>query len=442
MKLKSIIFALSMLPVFLFAQPAESQHDPGKRAKHRTEKMTQELGLTAEQATQIEALNLETATKMQALHSNEQRSPATRQQAKAIKEAHNASLATILTDTQLQKVEAQRVARREGHHQQRHEKKGNKQQHRPNPQMKKEMRAYAKENIHPAIVEQRLKLDEIMSKKDRKKVAKLRRQMMALKEEGKAMRQEFKQNKSEGECTPESCKADRKAKAEVLRSQMKPIKEEAKKIADTYALEINALKSALAPEMQQWKTDMKAIEMKYQPEGRPQGPQGQGRMPGSGFGPPPGQDQGPDRGKGHPKPPGHDSKRKRHTNKLLKLMKPANFILMDPNAPFPEKEGHNMRSDANSTKNPGLSRSKNIRLFPNPSTTVSKLEYEVEAAGVVKVELLDKNAASLEVLLEEFKEAGTHLLEVNTSGLKNHEVYIFRVTDKMGTGTQRVLIKR
>jgi len=91
---------LAALAVFVLASPAWSQrehkqHNPEKMAQKMTDKMAEKLDLTEDQKTKVLEANTEYANAMKD----------SREEMKALKEAHREKLKGILTDEQFAKLD-------------------------------------------------------------------------------------------------------------------------------------------------------------------------------------------------------------------------------------------------------------------------------------------------------------------------------------------------
>lgn len=104
--------------VSTFAQRGEDRPSPEEIAKRQTERMTESLELSEEQAEKIAIINLkyakQTQEKREAMRQQEEKDrEAMRAERKKVREAHNAELKAILTDLQYAKLEGMQEARGE-----------------------------------------------------------------------------------------------------------------------------------------------------------------------------------------------------------------------------------------------------------------------------------------------------------------------------------------
>lgn len=107
--MKTITTTLALVAALLCtttkAQDATRKtHSPGERAEKRTEQMTTELGLDADQAAKLEAMNKRYAEEMRALEPTEAERQAKREKMKDIQTRRDAELKVLLTEEQYAKM--------------------------------------------------------------------------------------------------------------------------------------------------------------------------------------------------------------------------------------------------------------------------------------------------------------------------------------------------
>ncbi len=108
-----------LLTIGTNAQATRTKATPEDQARQRTEHMTKDLGLTAEQAEKVHALNLEEAQEMAAFREDRQvakaegqaRQAEVREQFRTRHEQRKEALKAILTPEQLTRYEAMHTAR-------------------------------------------------------------------------------------------------------------------------------------------------------------------------------------------------------------------------------------------------------------------------------------------------------------------------------------------
>jgi len=278
-----------------------------------------------------------------------------------------------------------------------------------------EIRNYVKEHIWPVLTIQREKLNSYLSPDELKKVETLKAGQAALRQE---MMETFKSRRSSGfpkrdgqgpQFTPEQ--------KETMRSHMMTrgkIRAEAYAIAAAHQKEIFALIDELDYERSEWRSYMHNIFLKFH-EQRGFGKPGQGR--GQGMGPQgmqgmQGMQGNPGQGrwmnKGRRTPMGNSG---RGGFGFMQLNNPVNFLLFDP-----ENMGQFLENSSNSM---GL-------FYPNPAGDIIKIKLQIEKAQQVTVKLFDSQGNQLAIILQEKKEAGTHIKEYDVSNLKSG-VYFYEI---------------
>lgn len=252
--------------------------------------------------------------------------------------------------------------------------------------LRREVRAYLEANVLPVLRQQRQKLETQLAPADQAQIVAYRTQLKELKSQGKALRQSLVL------ATPGARPAlteAQKQQVHALRLQGKTIMLSVAQLALKYDANIQKLAQEIAPQKEQWATDIKAITAK---NATPEQPEKLARWQGFAA---------------------------RYTG-LHKLFRPAAFLLLDPNGP------------AESTASPG-----GTSLYPNPASATTQLQYKVKKAGPVSVELLDGSGTKLRTLLSEAQqEKGTYTQALNLSDLPKG-TYFYKITTKAGTETKR-----
>ena len=276
-----------------------------------------------------------------------------------------------------------------------------------------EVKAYLQEQVLPIVEAQRAKLDIELSDQELAEVEDIRLGLQALKEEKEGLRESFKaiRETHEGEGRPNIPDELRETMKELGKSQRK-LMTRAWAVVDANEAEVEALLEELEPQAEQWREDIHALVKANKPEGERPGrgrnrgeigerrPQRPGR---GGF--------GGRRGPGMGGPGGM----------MGKWHHPVAFLLFDASLMEGEMEGAG------------------LNVFPNPSSTKNTLEYAVEQAGEVEINLLDKNGNTLRRLLSTPKEAGSYSLSVDLTDL-GPGVYFYQIQTKSGVKTQKILV--
>lgn len=263
------------------------------------------------------------------------------------------------------------------------------QKGRLNPEMRKELRAYNKENILPVLRAQRIKLDAEIAAADKREIEQLRIQRKQLQQEAKELRGKYKAQPG----TDKTPLTDaQKAEFKALREKRKQVYQAAAAIARKYKPQLESIKADLADDRTKWETDLKAIVTKYNPELADRAFDAKKRGP-----------------------------RAAKLTAYKQLTRPAHFILWDANR----------KQKATSSK-------KKSSVYPNPTNSTNTLEYTVAKKGNVKITLLDANGSTLRTLLNEQQTKGSHTLEVNLTTLPN-ATYYYKIETTSGTETRRIL---
>lgn len=115
--MKKLMIGTALLVLGVSAQAQEVQRKTsGERAEMRTERMTKDLGLNAEQAEQVKAINARYAEKHEAIRAEHKaRAEANKSQRSEMHEARMADYKAVLTPEQYEKLVAQQAAMKEKH---------------------------------------------------------------------------------------------------------------------------------------------------------------------------------------------------------------------------------------------------------------------------------------------------------------------------------------
>lgn len=266
-----------------------------------------------------------------------------------------------------------------------HPKHGRHQRHAKHPEMRKEMRQYAKESILPTLRAQRLKLDNYLTAQEKAEIASLRE---VFKIEKKAMHQkhkEMRKAKENGTLNIETAKAEMKA----LREKHHANVEKLRAIAQKYEAQMQKLKEEISPNIENWKSNMEKIASKYVSAEELE-------------------------------------MVKRKAGKQWKMRGVA-FLLMPTEAPKEEKR----KQDA----------SEEAQVYPNPAQETQKLTIQTKEAGLVKINLFDRQGNLVQTVFEGNKSAGEHTFEVNTSKLSTGN-YTYQITTPTSKTTKKLIIKK
>lgn len=252
-----------------------------------------------------------------------------------------------------------------------------------NPEMRKAIRQYGKENILPAMREQRLKLDAELSAQEKAEIVAVREQLKADKKVMQEKRQKFREAREKGTLDKEA-----------MRAEMKPLREKheaniakIRAIAQKHEAKITQLREEIKPQIEKWKADIEKIATEN----------GQGE---------------------HAKHIQH--RIGKQWNKGV-----VGFLLMPTEAPKAKKEAN---ADA-------------VRLYPNPAQDTQQIKIMLKEAGAVKIDILDKQGNVIQTVFEGNKTAGEHVFDVNTSRL-NTGNYVYQISTPAGKSTKKLIIKK
>jgi hypothetical protein len=284
--------------------------------------------------------------------------------------------------------------------------KKDKGKKRHNKELRKELKAYIDQNVMPVLREQRNKLESKITLQDRQKLEELRKQLAVLQAQRHDFRKDFhKEQKGateKGEMTEEQ-----RNKIKEVRTQMKTIMQSSKEIAKSYSTDIEQLLTPMQSQKEQWKQDMKAICDKYTANS----PDSTHKHGGNG------------RGK-H----GKFGKFRMMAKQHFKEMKPAMFLLIQPSGNEVIATEAVKESD------------ENTKIYPNPSSNQTTIDFKVKEAGNVNIVLLDAQGNVIKNIMNEHKEKGKHSALIDLSGLREG-TYFYKIATPTKTETNRIVVK-
>lgn len=375
-----LVFSLQVV-----AQRPDGPDGPPPPPPAKMEQLKAELGLSDEQATQLEALHKEHRADMRALR--QEGTQPDREQMKALRQKHKAGMAEILTEEQMAKMKELRHQKPEG------------------KRMKKAHKQAFKQEILPLMQEQRAKFETMLSETHKQKIEGLRGELAALKPQMKEMRKA----KKEVHLNQAAPSGDMDTQFEALREQRKAIFTQAGEIAKAYESELKSLHEEIKPQLEAFHAKMRTQHQSCEDAGIPKPPcetkngdckkgrKAEGAIQGKGA-----HAQG-EKGKGRHKDGDFEGKHR--------LRKAAHFVLMDPNGMVDEMDQEELQ----------------LEIFPNPSTTNNTLTYTLRTAGKVTIDLLNKDGQVLKTVFSGNRDAGTFVQQVDTQNL-GMDIYYYRVT--------------
>lgn len=338
-----------------------------------------ELQLTEAQMAQMDELKASFETERAALEKQEFETPEARHDAfRKLRTEHKAAVEKILTEEQKARLQQMRQERPAGpRHAIGKEEKA---------ALRSELKTYRTENIMPVLRAQRAKLEEKLSPEDKAQIAALRTAFAAMRQEKRALKQD--ENKSREDFRR-------------LRESNQENFDALKALADKYEADIEGLMADIQPQQEKWSQDIRAIIQNYRPE------------------PGPGQKEQGREWKRGPKGPREALPGKPEMHK-------GRFLLLDPDA-------------ANKPADAPLFRK--VKVFPNPASKEVTLQYTLEKAGDVRIELRNKEGNLLKVVKEGAEPAGPQSVVIDAGQLQEG-VYYLAVISKGQQLTQKVVISK
>ncbi|MEN0005500.1 MAG: T9SS type A sorting domain-containing protein [Bacteroidota bacterium] len=392
-KFQIILLVLAMLlTTMAFGQRRMNRAGNGLKF---IEESKAELQLTSEQEQQLEELKAQFEADRKALKETDFEDRQAQMDArKAMMEEHREAIESLLTPEQQSILKAKAAARKQNRKEAWKEvdKKG----------LKADLKAYREKNIEPVIRAQRAKLEPAIAAEDKATINELRQAYKAHHEEMKALKKEQKASQTRD-----------RAAFKALREEMKEEDQTMKALVDKYEEEIDGLMEEIAPQAEQWRADMQAIQEQYVPEDLRQAKGEKGR-----------------RGKGKKKARG---KGKKGAQKMGPLPKKGRFLLMDPNA-----TGEEAALFDEVLKEPV----ENFVVYPNPAKSRATASFDIAEASTFQVELRSEQGEVVQVLeSQRYREVGTYQLPIDLGNLKDGVYYVV-LSGEMGVKAQKIVVAR
>ena len=393
----------ALLIVFTFSTLAISQ-GPGPRSG---ENLFEALELTDTQIEQVEKLRADLRTEMQTLRQQE-RSPELREQMRDLMDQFHADVETLLTTEQKAKWEELQANRKERMGE-RAEKRQDMRENRK--ALRDEVKGYRETNILPVLLTQRAKLEVDLSAEDKETLAALRAKLA----EAKAQKAERSENKggkqglgktNHGRRGPQGFGQGKPGSGQGMIGRRhgkhagilsEADRETLKGLVEKYASRIDALQAEIASEKETWKKDLQYIHEKHKPENAKEG-----------------------KGKGLIKGEISEEKKARMESKHK-----ARFLLLDPEQTIGKVAEKVDRK---------------VNVYPNPSATQQKINFEVLSAGKVTVEIVDAYGNVVKQVFSGNLPTGENTLDISVQDLKGKNYY-YRITDGAGTTSKPVVIQ-
>ena len=109
---------------------------------------------------------------------------------------------------------------------------------------------------------------------------------------------------------------------------------------------------------------------------------------------------------------------------MNKITSPIGFLLWDPSQPFES-----------------VSEAAELKTFPNPTKSISNLEFTLKTDGPVTVKLINEQGVTMKTLVDERREAGTYTVQTDLSELKKG-FYFYQIKTEAGLSTQKILVDK
>lgn len=254
--------------------------------------------------------------------------------------------------------------------------------------LKEALSNYHDENIKPIMLAQRTKLEDEITLEDKETLDELRSILGDLEPKHRRMHLKEKRNKKEekiGEKLPEISE-EKKAALTTL-----------KPLVEKYSSSIKALLQEIEPQHQQWREDMKKIAKSFLGD--------------------------------HPKGEKEDSGSRRPAAKQKKRRRAmVKFLLLSP-----EALEINEPIEANPIS---------MNIYPNPSTSVRTLNYEVEKPGNLRIELRRDDGTLVEILVNDDHISGKYNMDINTQNLNEGSYYITIIDNNGKVSSQKMIVSK
>ncbi|MFK7906342.1 MAG: T9SS type A sorting domain-containing protein [Chitinophagales bacterium] len=386
----------------LLAQGSPHHHKRFGNAEDKIAKMTEELDLSPEQVTQLKAIHEKYAPNIQELRTQTKENRQQNFEAfKEIRQAQKAEFQEVLTEEQMTLFQQKRQERRGKFRKNRHHSNKHNGDKKDRHILKKEVRSYVKTNAIPTLQSQRAKLERSISSEDKAVIEALRAKIEPVKLQLKEKRKEMKRNFRSGE---EPTEEERSA-LRTLKDEHHKDMEQVRILADKYGEQIEVLKAEIKTDIQQWRTDIREMAQKHFEENGTDAPMKRFHHHQRGMG--------------------------KHSFLKHRWLSKAGFLLLDPNKDYTKELSETINQN---------SEERTVNVFPNPTYQANTIEFEVNKAGNVRIDLVSRSGAFIRTILDEYKLEGKHQLKVDISNLTEH-LYYYQISDESGQTTKEFIVK-
>lgn len=406
MKMKKIIKIafVAIIACFAIKGVAVLAHSNGDRTEKILQKIQEKLELSDEQVSQIKPILENFREQMHALRSDENVEDK-RAAGKEIMEAQKEELAKILSEEQMGQLHEIMMHRRRGHHRGGH----HAFKHERNEDLHKALKEYFSKNIMPVVKVQRTELDKSISSTDQDRINEIRAELKDLHPKGKdgwrghrggdcdkdreGDRGDYHEGDRGDHHHGDRDRNGRCGEGSENRAEIKSLMKEVKALGVKYESEIKNSLEPIGAKKENWMKDIsEIIKENISPEEAERVEHIQERAAG----------------------------------KMLKWIAGKKYLLLDPN-------------DKEDVKDVDV-QARNLNVFPNPSKGFNTFEFEVLESGNVEIGIYNQQGKLMKTVMNEYKEAGKHSVEVSLEGL-NEDVYFYQIVDQKGDESQRFMVK-
>jgi len=422
MKIIIKIAFVAIIACFAIKGIAVLAHSNGDRTEMMLQKIQEKLELSDEQVNQIKPILENFKEQMHALISDENVEDK-RAAKKELMEAQKEKLSKILSEEQMGQLHEIMKRGRRGHHRGGH----HAFKHERNEDLHKALKEYFSKNIMPVVKVQRSELDKNISSTDKDRIDEIRAELKELHPKGKDGQRGHQRG---GDCDKErdgkSCDKDREGdrgnhygdrgdhnegdrgdrhlgergdrdgrcgEGSENREAVKSLMKEVKTLGVKYESEIKNSLEPLGAKKENWIKDISQIIKENISE--------------------------------------EEAERVEHiqervTGKMLRKIAGKRYLLLDPNGKE-DVEGVDVQV-------------RNLNVFPNPAKGFNTFEFDVLESGNVEIGIYNQQGKFIKTVMNEYKEAGKHSVEVSLEGL-NEDVYFYQIVDQKGDDSERFMVK-
>ena len=374
---------VAIIACFAIKGIAVLAHSNGDRTEMILQKIQEKLELSDEQVNQIKPIFENFKEQMHALRLDESVEDK-RAAKKELMEAHKQELSKILSEEQMGQLHEIMKHRKRGHHRGHHAFK-----HEKNDDLHKALKEYFSKNIMPVVKAQRSELDKSISATDKERIEEIRAELKELHPKGKDGRRGHRGDHHHGDRDRDGRCGEGSGNREAVKSLMK----EVKALGVKYEREIKSSLEPVGAKKESWMKDVSEIIKENISSEETEK---------------------------------IEHIQERATGKMLRWIAGKKYLLLDPNGKEDVKD-----VDV---------QARNLNVFPNPSKGFNTFEFEVLESGNVEIGIYNQQGKLIKTVMDEYKEAGNHSVEVSLEGL-SEDVYFYQIVDKKGDDSQRFMVK-